>query len=465
MRPQPPILIAVLTTALAVAVVALQVMLPPSLARPLPLAIVGGDAATLWAVLPGTSPEVPLPADPADTQPPLTVAYGIDERWHAKAVTIRLEASDDLSGVAATFFSLDDGPWTQGTALAVAAPKNHSNDGVHLLRYASIDNAGNREADRQAAVRIDTTPPSFSWLSLSPSAITSTRLITLRFYIREASGSVHVGWRMTDQYGLFARACSGLEREPGTRVVTLSPRYANGSLLLPGLYRLRVNLTDAAGNKTISTSRSFRDYRPVQARTWRRVDGAGKRVALTFDDGGTDAWRSILDTLHAYGAHATFFPLGPNAAAAPGLMRRTVTEGHAVGSHGCTHRLMTYLSYDEIRSELLRSQKSWWDAARGTPVPYVRPPYGISNATTLDAFGSLGYSRVILWDVDPQDWTSPGASVIASRVLSRVRPGSIVLLHLRSQTAAALPAILRGLKARGYQAVSLPALYRAAGYH
>jgi len=72
---------------------------------------------------------------------------------------------------------------------------------------------------------------------------------------------------------------------------------------------------------------------------------------------------------------------------------------------------------------------------------------------------------VILWDVDPQDWASPGSSAIASRVLSSVRPGSIVLLHLRAQTAAALPTILRGLRARGYQVVTVPKLFRAAGYH
>jgi peptidoglycan/xylan/chitin deacetylase (PgdA/CDA1 family) len=55
--------------------------------------------------------------------------------------------------------------------------------------------------------------------------------------------------------------------------------------------------------------------------------------------------------------------------------------------------------------------------------------------------------------------------VIAQRVLSNVRPGSIVVMHLKPQTAAALPAILRGLKARGYEAVSLPELFRAAGHH
>jgi peptidoglycan/xylan/chitin deacetylase (PgdA/CDA1 family) len=95
----------------------------------------------------------------------------------------------------------------------------------------------------------------------------------------------------------------------------------------------------------------------------------------------------------------------------------------------------------------------------------MRLPYGGYNSQTLAAAGPAGFTCVILWDVDPQDWASPGSGVIAQRVLSNVRPGSIVAMHLKPQTAAALPAILRRLKARGYEAVSLPELFRAAGHH
>ncbi len=70
----------------------------------------------------------------------------------------------------------------------------------------------------------------------------------------------------------------------------------------------------------------------------------------------------------------------------------------------------------------------------------------------------------MLWDVDPRDWAGPGAGAIASHVLSHVHSGAIVCMHLTPQTAAALPTILAGLKARGYEAVSLPELFRAAGY-
>jgi peptidoglycan/xylan/chitin deacetylase (PgdA/CDA1 family) len=233
---------------------------------------------------------------------------------------------------------------------------------------------------------------------------------------------------------------------------------------MPGLYRVGLTLTDQAGNVTVTGTRAFRNYRPAPARVWRRVGGAGRRVALTFDDGGAGPWASMLNTLRAYHAHATFFPLGPYAAASPSLMRRTVAEGHAVGSHGWTHTAMTRQGYSGVRGEWIRSEAPWWNAAGATPVPYCRPPYGDYNGTTVAASGSAGFTRVILWDVDPQDWAQPGSGVIASRVLSHVHPGAIVVMHLTSQTAAALPAILRGLRGRGYKAVSLPELFRAAGY-
>ena len=71
------------------------------------------------------------------------------------------------------------------------------------------------------------------------------------------------------------------------------------------------------------------------------VKGAGKRVALTFDDGGPAwVWARMLDTLKTYHMHATFFVLGPYVRAAPRVARRAVREGHGIGSHGWTHSPM-----------------------------------------------------------------------------------------------------------------------------
>ena len=113
----------------------------------------------------------------------------------------------------------------------------------------------------------------------------------------------------------------------------------------------------------------------------------------------------------------------------------------------------------------MADQAAWWSVAAWTPSPYFRPPYGAYDAEVLAAAGGAGFPRVIIWDLDPQDWANPGVSVIVSRVLSAARAGSIVVMHVEPQTASALPAIISGLRARGLEPVSLACLFRAAGYH
>ena len=422
-----------------------------------------GAAAASLALSPGVSPS----PSPGYTDPPVTVATGVNDRWHRTAVVVTLVATDPVSGVAYTLFKVDDGAWTkytEGTPIEVRAPKNHANDGAHIVSFYSVDNAQNVEQEKSVTVKIDTTPPRFEWRDVSPGVIEHMQSVRFRFVIRDIGGPIGLSWRATDQYGILAAGKGGLEREPGSRQIEITPRYKNHKAFMPGLYKVGLTLTDEAGNVTVTGTRAFRNYRPAPARAWRRVDGAGRRVALTFDDGGAGPWASMLNTLKAHHAHATFFPLGPYAAASPGLMRRTIDEGHAVGSHGWTHTEMTRQSYGAVRGEWVRSEAPWWTAAGATPVPYCRPPYGSYSSSTVAASGSAGFTRVVLWDVDARDWTEPGAGVIAQRVLAAVRPGSIVCLHLRPQTAAALPSILSGLRARGYKAVSLPELFRAAGY-
>jgi peptidoglycan-N-acetylglucosamine deacetylase len=146
------------------------------------------------------------------------------------------------------------------------------------------------------------------------------------------------------------------------------------------------------------------------------------------------------------------------------LARRTVAWGNAIGSHTWKHELTTLQTPTEIAATLRADVAVWWRLAHATPVPYFRPPYGGYDDETLAAAGSAGFARVILWSVDPADWGSPGSAVIADRVLSHVHPGAIVLMHVTPGTAAALPTIISGLRARGYSMVTLPALFRAAGY-
>lgn len=146
--------------------------------------------------------------------------------------------------------------------------------------------------------------------------------------------------------------------------------------------------------------------------------------------------------------------------AAPSVARRTIREGHTIGSHGWDHSNFELLSYGSALSRLVSDRGAWWRLARASPTPFFRPPYGNYDRTTFAAAGRAGYSKIVLWDVDPSDYGQPGTGVIASRVLRAVRPGSIVLMHVTWQTASALPTILHGLRSRGLRPAALADLVR-----
>jgi peptidoglycan/xylan/chitin deacetylase (PgdA/CDA1 family) len=98
----------------------------------------------------------------------------------------------------------------------------------------------------------------------------------------------------------------------------------------------------------------------------------------------------------------------------------------------------------------------------GAPTPRLfRPPYGSFNATTLAITKKLKMLP-ILWSIDPEDFRRPGVGKIVQKVLSQAQPGAIVLMHdaggPREQTAAALPVIIKALRKRHFELVTVPRL-------
>ena len=178
---------------------------------------------------------------------------------------------------------------------------------------------------------------------------------------------------------------------------------------------------------------------------------AARIVRLTFDDGPVRAnTPRVLNVLSNYRVKATFFVIGHRARRHPCLVKRQYREGHSVQNHTYTHPDLTTLGNVGIRRELRATNRAI--TAAGVPRPYrFRPPYGITNARVRSVGASLGLIQT-LWSVDPHDWADPPASVICRRVVSNVRPGSIVLLHDGSgaNTEEALPCIIKRLRAQGY---------------
>ncbi len=197
-------------------------------------------------------------------------------------------------------------------------------------------------------------------------------------------------------------------------------------------------------------------------------------VALTFDDGPDDRWTgAILDILKAKHAPATFFVVGENALGNIGLLRRIVREGHELGNHTYTHPNLDLLPDTAVELELAGTQRLV-EAFTGRSLRLFRAPFfGDAEPTTADELEpilksqKLGYISVGL-HVDTDDWQGPPASVIAKRAIDgveagdAVRSGNIILLHdsggTRTETIKALPAIIDGLRARGYRFVGVSEL-------
>ena len=160
-----------------------------------------------------------------------------------------------------------------------------------------------------------------------------------------------------------------------------------------------------------------------------RVRGAGRHVALTFDDGpDPEHTAGVLDALAARRVTATFFMLSERAEAEPELARRVVAEGHEIGLHGADHARLTELTRAEVAERVIGGRRRL-ERVTGTRVRLFRPPYGAQSPRTWLTARQAGM-RVVVWNADTRDWapeqTPEGVAAAAARLAS---PGAILLLH------------------------------------
>jgi cellulose synthase/poly-beta-1,6-N-acetylglucosamine synthase-like glycosyltransferase/spore germination protein YaaH/peptidoglycan/xylan/chitin deacetylase (PgdA/CDA1 family) len=196
-------------------------------------------------------------------------------------------------------------------------------------------------------------------------------------------------------------------------------------------------------------------------------------VAITFDDGPDGRWTpKILDILKEKKAKATFFVIGKNMSAKPGLVQREVDEGHNVGNHTWTHPDLSKVSAAQAAVELSATQRLF-ETITGRSMRLFRAPYfGDAEPSTPSEVARLligqeqGYLSVGL-RIDPDDWEHPDATThkrIIDTVLDRLahpgdRPGQVILLHDsggdRSRTVEALPDLIDAIRAHGYKLVTV----------
>lgn len=179
------------------------------------------------------------------------------------------------------------------------------------------------------------------------------------------------------------------------------------------------------------------------------------RVAITFDDGPSKAHTPrLLKILRRHDAQATFFVQGQFVKRHPGIVRAAVRDGHAVGVHSWDHPQLTKRSKRNVTRQLKLTKHEIRRATGQTPVLY-RPPFG-STSKKIRAIGRKLQLREELWTIDTRDWDGRRAGRIKKAALKHLRPhrSNVILMHdaVRNSRATlkAVPAIIKGLRKKGY---------------
>ena len=162
------------------------------------------------------------------------------------------------------------------------------------------------------------------------------------------------------------------------------------------------------------------------------------RLTLTFDAGFENGnTEKILDALKKHNVKATFFLVGNYIETSPELVERMVEEGHTIGNHTYSHPDMSKISDEESFKKELQSLESLYKETTGQELLKIyRPPQGKYCVSNLEMADKLGY-KTIFWSLAYVDWyenKQPTKEEAFNKLLKRIHPGAIVLLHSTSKT-------------------------------
>lgn len=207
-------------------------------------------------------------------------------------------------------------------------------------------------------------------------------------------------------------------------------------------------------------------YRLIPSRTLQlagelvqRVESDERVVALTFDDGPTEAdAAAVLDALAERGVRATFYLNGRDITENPDATRRIVAAGHEIGNHTWSHRSMVFVTSDTVAGEVESTDAAIRAAGYDGPITF-RPPYG-NKLLTLPLYLARHDRVTVTWDVAAEDFSGAPQSSreIVDGVLELTSPGSIILLHPwhgRSASQEAIGEVIDRLHADGYHFVTV----------
>ena len=186
----------------------------------------------------------------------------------------------------------------------------------------------------------------------------------------------------------------------------------------------------------------------------------GPFVALTFDDGPRASTTSVLlDGLSQRGVHATFFVIGQNIEGNEELLLRMEHEGHQIGLHTYHHRSLAEVNGADFYAEVDKLRETL-SGLLGREDFMLRPPYGMITPANRARAGS----PIILWSVDPEDWSDRDTGRQVSVILDKVQDGDIILLHdIYPASVDTALQVVDTLMAQGYKFVTVEELFALQG--
>lgn len=206
--------------------------------------------------------------------------------------------------------------------------------------------------------------------------------------------------------------------------------------------------------KETSLEEEFTDITALK----RELDPNKPMVALTFDDGPHPKYTAeILESLKENDAVATFFVVGSRAEKYKNTIKSIVEGGNEIGNHTYDHKELTKLSKKEIEYEITKTSNILKSITGKAPT-ITRPTYGSINKNVRLYAGS----PLVLWSIDTMDWKSRNKNKIVNITLKNVKDGDIILMHdIYKSTADAAKVVIKELKSKGYQMVTVSELYQA----
>ena len=230
--------------------------------------------------------------------------------------------------------------------------------------------------------------------------------------------------------------------------------------------RRRRRVLAVAALLIVAVAIGFGTYRLIPSRTTQlagelvqRVDTDERIVALTFDDGPTNADAdAVLEALAERGVVATFYLNGKDIDANLEAAQAIIAAGHEIGNHTWSHRSMAFVTFDTVAQEVESTDAAIRAAGYEGPITF-RPPYG-NKLLTLPLYLAQHDRVTVTWDVSAEDFSgaNQSSSEIVDAAVGMTSPGSIILLHPwfgRTPSQRAIGEVIDLLQAQGYRFVTV----------